>query len=384
VQQEQHGDEGHDGHLLGNGRFQGVDGPFDEIGTVINGDDLHPGGQAGLQVLQLLLDGLDHGPGVFPVAHDDDAAHHLAFAVAFGQTPPQFRPQAHQGDVFHQDGGAPAVSAHRDIFHVGDGFDIAQAPHHVFGFGHFQDPAAGVLVGALDGLSDFSQGNAVGRQPIGVHHHLVLLDEAPHGGHFRHPRHGLELIAQVPVLDAPQLRQIVLAGGVLEDVLEDPAHAGGVGAQLGVDPGGEPAPDEVQVFQDPGAGPVNVGAVLKNDVNQGQAEGRIAPHHLGLGHGQHGGGEGVGHLVLHHQGRLLGEFGADDDLNVGKIGDGVHRQVIGGVNPPGGDQDPDEEDQIAVADAEFNKPGDHGRSVMRAGRGARGLEPLALPHGFPP
>ena len=44
------------------------------------------------------------------------------------------------------------------------------------------------------------------------------------------PGNGLELVAEIPVLEAPQLGQIVLAGLVHQGVLIDPAHARGVRA----------------------------------------------------------------------------------------------------------------------------------------------------------
>ena len=208
-------------------------------------------------------------------------------------------------------------------------------------------------------LLDLGEGELVGGQLVGVHHHLVLFDEPADAGHFRHPGHGLELVAQVPVLDAAQLGQVMFAGGVFQGVFKDPAHPGGVGAQGGVDRRGEFAPDIVEILQHPGPGPVDVGAVFEDDVDQGEAELGIAPHHLGLGHRQHGGGQGIGDLVFDDLGGLLGEFGADDHLDVGEVGDGVHRQIVSGVDAPGGDQEPDEQHQDAVADAGFNESGDH-------------------------
>ena len=193
--------------------------------------------------------------------------------------------------------------------HVLDALDVAQPPDHVFRFGPFDHPAAHVVVGTHDGVLDLGQGDAVGGQGVGVHHHLVLLDEAAHTGHFRDPGNGLELVAQVPVLDAAQLGQVMLAGGVLHHVLKDPADPGGVGSQGRVDVFGEFAADEVEVLQDPGPGPVDVGAVLEDDVDQGFPEHGVTPHHLGLGHGQHGGGERVGDLVFHHLGGLVGIVG---------------------------------------------------------------------------
>ncbi len=157
----------------------------------------------------------------------------------------------------------------------------------------------------------------------------------------------------------------MFAGGVFQDVFIDPAHPGGVGTQGRVHPRGQFAPDKIQIFQHPGPGPVDVGAVFEDDIDQGQAEQGIAPHRLGLGHGQHGGGQGIGHLVLHHLGGLAGVIGGDDHLDVGEVGDGVHRQFEGGVNAPGGDQEPNDQHQDPVADTGFDESGDHEVSFRR-------------------
>ncbi len=131
--------------------------------------------------------------------------------------------------------------------------------------------------------------------------------------------------------------QIVFAGGILQHILINPADTGGVRAQSRVDPGGQLAADIIKVFQDPGSGPIDIGAVFKDDVDQRDTELGKAAHYLGLGDGQHGGGQRIGDLVLHHKGSLFGEFGGDNDLDIGKIGDGIDGEHVHGVEPPGGD-----------------------------------------------
>ena len=150
-----------------------------------------------------------------------------------------------------------------------------------------------------------------------------------------------------------------LAGGVFQGVFEDPAHPGGVGAQGRTDLRRQLAPDVVEILQHPGAGPVDVGAVFEDDVDQGEAVLGEAAHHLGLGHRQHGGGQGIGDLVFDDLRGLLGEFGADDHLDVGEVGDGVHRDVVGAVDAPGSDHQPHQEHHDSVAYAGFDYFGDH-------------------------
>ena len=118
----------------------------------------------------------------------------------------------------------------------------------------------------------------------------------------------------------------------------------------------------VEVFQDPGAGPVDVGAVFEDDVDEGDPELGEPAHHLGPGHRQHGGGQRVGHLVFHGLRRLSRILGVDNDLDVGEVGNGVHRQIIRGINGKEGDDDADQHHQEAVMDDVVNEASNHGIS----------------------
>jgi hypothetical protein len=94
-------------------------------------------------------------------------------------------------------------------------------------------------------------------------------------------------------------------------------------------PGGE-----VEVLQHARARPVDVGAVLEDDVDEGRAEEGKAAHHLRLRHRQHGRGQRVGDLVFHHLRRLPGVFGVDDDLHVREVGQGVDGRSQHGKDAP--------------------------------------------------
>src|SRR3546814_4400692 len=54
-----------------------------------------------------------------------------------------------------------------------------------------------------------SVGYAVGRELHRIEQHLVLLDHAADAGDFGHAGHGLQLVAQEPVLQPAKLREIV-------------------------------------------------------------------------------------------------------------------------------------------------------------------------------
>ena len=114
-------------------------------------------------------------------------------------------------------------------------------------------------------------------------------------------------------------------------VLVDPADAGGVRADRRRHAGRQPRRRAVEEFQHARARPVDVGAVLEDDVDERDAEEREAAHHLRLRHRQHRRRQRIGDLVLDHLRRLAGIFGVDDDLGVGEVGDGVERQMQQGV-----------------------------------------------------
>ena len=130
------------------------------------------------------------------------------------------------------------------------------------------------------------------------------------------PRVGLRVVPE-----AVGVVRAVLAGH--EHVLEDPTHPGGVGSELRADIWRQKTRDEAELLQDAAAGPVHVGAVFEDDVDEAAPEHAVAAHDLGFGHGEHGRGQRIGDLVLDDLRGLAGVLGPDDHLNVRKVGDGI-------------------------------------------------------------
>ena len=158
--------------------------------------------------------------------------------------------------------------------------------------------------------------HAVGAQPVGVDHDLVLPDHAADGGDLGDAGHGLQLVLEEPVLQAAQTGQVMVAAAVYQGVLVDPADTGGIRTQFRPGIRGQPAGRLAEVFQHPGAGPVGIGAVLEDDVDIGVAKEGIAAHIDRPGYCQHRRGERVGDLVLDDLGCLSRIAGLDDDLDV--------------------------------------------------------------------
>ncbi len=186
------------------------------------------------------------------------------------------------------------------------------------------EPAADVAVAAAHGVDDSADGNAVGQQAVRVDIDLELLAEAADGRHLGDAGDCLQVVAQVPVLQRAHFGQRVLAGIVDQDVLEDPAEPGGVGAELGLHALGQPRQDSGEVFERARARPVDVGAVLEDDVDEGIAEVGEAAHGAHSWGAEQGGDDRVGDLVFEDVGAAV-PARVDDDLGVAQVGDGVER-----------------------------------------------------------
>ncbi len=126
----------------------------------------------------------------------------------------------------------------------------------------------------------------------------------------------------------------MLATAVHQGVGIHPANAGCIRPQLWFGGIGQLPGHLAQVLQYPGTGPVQVGVVIENHVNKRITEEGKTPNGLGPRHRQHGGGEGVGHLVLHHLWRLAGIGGLDDHLHIRQVRDGVNGCFFDGIQSP--------------------------------------------------
>ncbi|MNT16460.1 hypothetical protein D3C72_1515640 [compost metagenome] len=177
--------------------------------------------------------------GILAVAHDDDAAHHFPFAVELGDAAPTLGAGDHIRHITQQQRGAAHSGTERDLLQILHALQIAIRAHHVLRFRHLDDGGAGLLVALLDGGLDEGERDAVGTQLVRVDPHLILAHHAAHGGDLGDAIDGLQLVLEEPVLQGGELAQVMLAGSVHQGVLIDPAHPGGIGAELGAGGGGE-------------------------------------------------------------------------------------------------------------------------------------------------
>ena len=358
VPQEDQDHEGHHGQLFDQRVLQVVDGCEDQVGAVVGGHDLDARGQAGFDLFQLGLDALDDPQRVLALPHDDDAGDHFALAVEIGDAAAHVGAERHGADVAHQDGHARRAGPERDVRQIAGGVGIAAAAHHVFAAGEFHQPPAHVVVAAAHRRDHFRDRNAVGRQAVGIDVDLILPHEAAERRHFRDARHGLQLVAQKPVLVGAQLGQVVAVALIHQRVLEDPADAGGIRTELGLHALRQARQDLRKVLQGARARPVDVGAFLEDDVDVGVAEIGEAAHVLHLGRAQHGGDDRIGDLVLDDVGAAV-PARVDDHLGVAEIRDGVERDGL--HRPPArhGGRRHEQEHEEAVVRRELDDAVDH-------------------------
>ena len=145
------------------------------------------------------------------MAHDHDAAHHFAFAVQFCDTAPHIRSQG-----AHEACRAPesACLCRRptaimlDIFNR---FNVAAPADHVFRAAQFDGTAADIVIAHADRVDDALHRQTVGCQRVRIEIDLILTHKAADARNFRHAFDATDLIAQVPILKAAQLRQIMFA-----------------------------------------------------------------------------------------------------------------------------------------------------------------------------
>ncbi len=116
VEQEGQTDQHHHGELLHQLAGEVVDGALDKVGSIVDGDDLHPLRQAGFELGQASLDPVYGVLGILAVTHDDDAAHHFPFAVEFGDAASHLGAGDYIRHVTQQQGGTAHIGAKRDLF----------------------------------------------------------------------------------------------------------------------------------------------------------------------------------------------------------------------------------------------------------------------------
>ena len=265
MQQEHDADGGYDEALFQQRPLQRVDGAVDEVRTVVHGHDFDACRQPWGDLGDLGLEVMDDFEGVLSVPRHRDRRNHLSFAIEFGNPAPLVGNELNAGNVADQH-RRPLLALDDQRLDVGRPAQVAFAPDHVLGFGHFHDPATHVAVGLADDLRHLGKRYSVRPQLHRIDDDLVGLDEPAHAGDLRDALRLGELIAQIPVLDRAQLGEILV--GADKRVLIHPSDPGRVRSELRGNALGKPAGREVQVLEDPRARPIDVRAIFEDHIDE--------------------------------------------------------------------------------------------------------------------
>src|SRR5262249_36646155 len=158
----------------------------------------------------------------------------------------------------HADRRAVPAGPDGQVLDIRHGPDVAASPYDVFLAGHLKASGAHFVIAVADGVGDLRQWNLVGQQAVRIDVDLILLHETADRGNFRHALNARKPIAQIPVVERPQLLKTVLPGLVDKRVLKGPADAGRIGAELGRDALRKLAGELAHIFEHPRATPINV------------------------------------------------------------------------------------------------------------------------------
>ena len=169
---------------------------------------------------------------------------------------------------------------------------------------------------------------AVGRERVRVDRHLVLLLEAADRRDLGHARDRLERRSagtSPGTSGGRRWRSCPLSSTRAYWKTQPTLVASGPSSVF--TPCGRLALDLREVLEDARAGPVEVGAVLEDDVDVGEAEVGEAADRLDLRRAEEGGDDRVRDLVLEDVGAPV-PARVDDDLRVREVGDGVERDLL--------------------------------------------------------
>ena len=237
----------------------------------------------------------------------------------------------HRPDVPDIDRDAVRSCPDDDVFDVVNGLNVSLSPDEIFGIRHLDDFPTDVVVGSHDGVLDAGDRYPVPFQLVRIYVNLVLAHVTADGSHFGHSLNTLEVKLHIPILHSAKRSQIILP---FQRVPEDVAHAGPVGAELHLCACRQCGLYCRQFFENTTPGPVEIGRLIENDIDERHPEHRLGPDCRHLRHTLESGHKRKCDLVFHELGRSSHPLGEDDDLVFRQIGNRIKRRVGYGPDAP--------------------------------------------------
>ena len=238
----------------------------DERRPVVGRHQLDAGGQRRLELLQLAAERVGHGQHVSALLHDGNAAHDLAGAVQIRDPAAQVVARLHVADVLELHGLAGLVAAEDQKLELVEVVGLERAAKLILAVGHLDRASAGFLERAFDDADDLPEGDTALAQERRKQLDLILLLEPADGRDLGDARRRLQRRLDLALVEQPQLAQIARTLVIDERVLEDPAHAAGVGPDGDVRVCGKLRADSVQT--------------VRNELPDGGAMARILEDHV--------------------------------------------------------------------------------------------------------
>ena len=205
---------------------------------------------------------------------------------------------------------------------------VAEAADHILGSAHLQHVSTNLIRALPHLVNHGGGGDAVGEELVGVEVHLILAHKAADAGYLRHAGHGFKLIAQIPILQRPQIGQALGVAAIDDCILIDPAGTGCIGTDSRMHVRRQSPCDLLQVLRYARSRPVEVGIVLKNDEDIGVAEHGLGAHVLHARSRQQSGHDWVGNLVFNHIRWLALPLRMNNHLHVADVGQCVQRHSL--------------------------------------------------------
>jgi hypothetical protein len=276
----------------------------------------------------------------------------------------------HVGDIAHQN-GRPIAARDDSIFDVLDDVAAAcpEAPHaadHVLLVVPGDVAAADVLIAFPQRLVGLIERKVVVHQPVRVEPHVVLLHEAAERVGLHHALHRAELGGEDPILHRAELPGGIRAAvarlvrqGVLVHLSQGrrqrPQPRLGLRRQVLLhlrEALGDEATDEIRIH-----------VFLKHERDDAQAklaQRAVVLHPFEVRHARL---DGVGHQLLHLDGRHARHPRKDLHLIVRELRIGVHRHLLPAVDAPPDQYGHEQQNQDAVLDDRRDETVEHNRAV---------------------
>src|SRR5258708_39371664 len=187
--------------------------------------------QTGFILPNLLLHAVDHVFRVLARPRHDHAGDGFG-AVFYKRRRPEGVADLDGAEVFYKDRCA-VVRGDDYIADIVEVRDEAKAAHDGPGTVLRNDVAAHVRIAGHDGANHGTERERIAAQTIRVDVDLVLLDGPADAGHFRDTGHGIQLIANVPILQGTKIPQA--QSTAFDRVPENMSDTGRIGSERGND-----------------------------------------------------------------------------------------------------------------------------------------------------